>query len=381
MSAIYNPYVRHEKLEILIKCMERVRDESPPAYVEVANLWIEMLKSKNKSTGLYPETFMAMSNRQGGKTYPVTKCLLYAAMDYGLKIGLLCRTKSQIGNHFRGVFGKALDDVLPGWSVKEKICSEMYGLVTVKKEDEVKEIGFVLPLNLASKIKDHSSQVCEADVIFLDEFQSKDSIPDEMDKYDMMHGTIARGAETDGIDYGARYLPTILCSNSLSITNKYMAFFGLMSKIQKNTKMYRGEGISLIRFQNEVVAENQRRTAYYRSKVMTKQALSDIDNAWLNDSDACIGRPEGQSYYMATVIDGNVKYGVHYYYDAGMYYIGRNVDSSSRRTYVLQPGGQLNTATLRTAYIFQELRDAYSQGLVMFADQGLKSLIDKIFIY
>ena len=76
-----------------------------------------------------------------------------------------------------------------------------------------------------------------------------------------------------------------------------------------------------------------------------------------------------------------MKYGVHYYYDAGMYYIGRNVDSSSRRTYVIQPGGQLNTATIRTAYIFQELRDAYSHGLVMFADQGLKSLIDKIYIY
>lgn len=381
MSVLYNPYVRHEKLDVLIQCMERVRDESPPAYKETAGLLVELLKSKNKGTGVFPETFMAMSNRGGGKTYPFAKCLMYAAMDHGFKIGLLCRTKAQMGNHFRGVFGAVLGDVWPEWTVSEKICSQLYGLVTMKKEDEVREIGYVLPLNSAYSLKDHSSKIKDVDVLFLDEFQSVDSIPDEMDKYDTMHVTIARGSDSDGTDYGTRYLPTILCSNSLSITNKYMAFFGLMNKIQKNTRLYRGEGISLLRFKNEVVADNQKRTAYYRSKILTKQSLSDVDNAWLNDSDACIGRPEGQSYYMATVIDGAVKYGVHYYYDAGMYYIGRNIDSNSRRTYVLQPGGQLNTATLKSAYIFQELRDAYSQGLVMFADQGLKALIDKIFIY
>lgn len=380
-SVIYNPYVRHEKLDVLIQCMERVVEESPPAYKETAGLLLNLLKSKNKGTGIYPETFMAMSNRGGGKTYPFTKCLLYAAMDHGFKIGLLCRTKTQMGNHFKGVFGATLDDVFPEWTVSEKICSNMYGLVTLSKEEEVREIGYVLPLNAAGSLKDHSSRIKDCDVLFLDEFQSTDSIPDEMKKYDTMHLTVARGSDTDGNDYGTRYLPTVLCSNSLSITNKYMAFFGLMNKIQKNTKLYRGEGISLLRFKNEIVADNQRRTAYHRSKIHTRQDDSDLDNAWLNDSDACIGKPQGQSYYMATVIDGNVTYGVHYYYEAGMYYIGRNVDKYSRRTYVIQPGGQLNTATIRTAYIFQELRDAYSHGLVMFADQGLKALIDKIYIY
>ena len=118
MTVSYNPEKRSEKLKILIKCMERVVEESPPAYKETAGLLVELLRSRNRATGIYPETFMAMSNRGGGKTYPFTKCLLYAAMDHGFKIGLLCRTKTQMGAHFRGVFGAVLSDVFPEWTLK-----------------------------------------------------------------------------------------------------------------------------------------------------------------------------------------------------------------------------------------------------------------------
>lgn len=376
---VYNPCVRHEKLEILIKCMERVVDESPAAYKDTAGMLLELLKSKNRGTGVYPETFMAMSNRGGGKTYPFTKCLMWAAMKYDFKIGLLCRTKNQLGKYWNGVFGGVLDDVWGEWKCTEKVCSQLYSEVVMEFEEERKKIGYVLPLNSAYGLKNHSSLIKECDVLFMDEFQSPDGVPDEMDKYDTMHITIARGSD-GGVDYGTRYLPTILCSNSLSITNKYMAFFGLMSKIQSNTKLYRGEGISLLRFKNEVVSGNQTRTAYYRSKMKTRQSMSDIDNAWLNDRTACIGKPDGQSYYVATVIDGNVKYGVHFYYESGMYYLGRNIDGGCRNVYVVQPGGELNASVLKNGYVFAELRNSYSHGLCMFSDQALKECMDKIFI-
>lgn len=376
---IYDPCKRHEKLDILIKCMERVVDESPAAYKETAGMLVDLLKSRHKSTGVYPETFMAMSNRGGGKTYPFTKALMLAAMKYDFKIGLLCRTKNQLGKYWNGVFGGVLDDIWGEWKCTEKICSKLYSEVVMECEDERKIVGYVLPLNSAYQLKNHSSLIKDTDVLFMDEFQSPDSVPDEMDKYDTMHITIARGSD-DGVDYGVRYLPTIMASNSLSITNKYMAFFDLMSKIQSNTKLYRGEGISLLRFKNEVVAGNQMRTAYYRSKIKTAQSASDIDNAWLNDNNACIGKPEGQSYYVATVIDGGIRYGVHHYYESGMYYVGRNVDGSCRNVYVLQPGGELNVSVIKTGYVFDMLRNAYSRGLCMFSDQSLKSCMDKLFI-
>lgn len=379
MDLIYNPCIRHEKLEILIKCMQRVVDESPAAYKETAAMLLDLLCSKNKGTGVYPETFMAMSNRGGGKTYPFTKCLMWAAMKYDFKIGLLCRTKNQLGKYWNGVFGGVLDDIWNEWKCEEKVCSKLYSEVIMECEDERKSVGYVLPLNSAYGLKNHSSLIKDCDVLFMDEFQSPDGIPDEMDKYDTMHITIARG-DDGGVDYGARYLPTILCSNSLSITNKYMAFFGLMSKIQSNTKLYRGEGISLLRFKNEVVAENQMRTAYYRSKMKTAQSASDIDNAWLNDNGACVGKPEGKSYYVATVIDGSVRYGVHYYYESGLYYVGRNIDSSCRSVYSTMAGSELNSPVIKTAYVFAQLRAAYSSGTCMFSDQALKECMSKIFL-
>lgn len=379
MSLIYDPTKRHEKLEVMIECMEQVMEESPAAYRETAGLLVSLLKSRHKSTGIYPETFMAMSNRGGGKTYPFTKALMFAAMYHKKKIGLLCRTKNQLGKYWNGVFGGVLDDVFEGWTCREKMCSNLYSEVIMEKEEEKFSVGYVLPLNAAYGLKNHSSALKDIDYLFMDEFQSPDGVPDEMDKYDTMHVTIARGSD-DGIDYGTRYLPTFLCSNSLSITNKYMAFFGLMSKIQANTKLYKGEGISLLRFKNDVVAGNQTRTAYYRSKIKTAQSASDIDNAWLNDNTACIGKPEGRSSYMATVIDGNTKYGVHQYWESGMFYVGRNVDAKCPRVYVLQPGGELNVAAIKTGYIFQSLRDAYSRGLCMFSDQALKACMEKLFI-
>lgn len=379
MDLIYNPCVRHEKLEILIKCMRRVVDEAPPAYKDTAILLVNLLESRHKATGIYPETFMAMSNRGGGKTYPFTKCLMWAAMKYDLKIGLLCRTKNQLGRYWNGVFGGVLDDIWNDWKCTERKCSDLYSEVIMENEEERKVVGYVLPLNSAYGLKNHSSEIKDCDVLFMDEFQSPDSVPDEMDKYDTMHITIARGAD-EGIDYGTRYLPTLMCSNSLSITNKYMAFFGLMNKIQSNTKLYRGEGISLLRFKNKVVAGNQTRTAYYRSKIQTAQSASDIDNAWLNDNGACVGKPSGGSQYVATIIDGNAKYGVHYYYDDHMYYIGRNVDNTCKNTYSTMIGGQLNTPVISTAFVFSQIRNAYRTGVCMFQDQAVKGLMEKLFI-
>lgn len=361
---------RPECLEILIKCMERVVDESPPAFKETAKMELDLLKSYHKSTGLIPETFMAMSNRGGGKTYPFTKAMMWAAMKYDLKIGLLCRTKNQLGSYWNGVFDGPISDIWNEWQCKEKICGELYSEVIIECEEERKNIGYVLPLNSAYGLKNHSSKLRDIDIMFMDEFQSPDSIPGEMDKYDTMHMTIARGGPE-----GVRYLPTILCSNSLSITNIYMAFFGLCDKIQSNTKMYRGEGISLLRFRNDVVADKQMSTGYYRSKVKTKQAESDIDNAWLNDDGACVAKPDGWGigWYQCTIVNGTEKYGVYYYPDMDYYYVGRNVDSTCKSVYAVRPGGVENTALLKRASVFDTMRKYFASGQVRFCDQTMKN--------
>lgn len=384
-KAVYDPYVKPEILEILIKCMRRVVNESPPAYREAAEMMLKLLERPNKS-GMWPETFFAMSNRVGGKTYSFGKCLMYAAMDYEVKIGLYCRKMKKMGKYASGVFQKVVEDCYEGWTMKEKKVSDIYTEIwmykTGEEGEEPKHIGYVLPLNSDSDLKDCSSEISKVEVMLMDEFQSSDSVPDETDKFINIHDTVARGISRDGVNYGVRYLPTIMLSNSLSITNKYLALYHLMDKIQSNTKFYRGEGVSLLRFKNEAVAENQAKTAFHRSIKGANILESNIDNAWLNDSGACVAKPDnwGQSYYVCTVIDGDTKYGVSWYPRSGLYYVNRSIDETDPNVFNITPGGVENVTLLRRTGVFISLRKAYMNGCCRFSDQPLKSVAEKWFL-
>lgn len=386
---VYDPYKKPEILDIMIKCMERVVEESPPVYKEYSAMMLDMLKKPNKQ-GLWPETYFIMSNRVGGKSYSIGKMLLYMAMDYDVKFGLYCRKMKKMGKYARGVFKQVLIDCYPWWEMKEVKVSDIYTEIWMIRrsadeeddETEKKHIGFVMPLNSDSDLKDSSSELAQTEIMFMDEFQSTDSVADETDKYINIHDTVARGVSRDGKNYGVRYLPTILCSNSLSITNKYLALFKLMDKIQSNTKLYRGVGVSLLRFKNENVAGNQMLTAFHQSLAGQKILESNIDNAWLNDNSACVCKPDGwgQSYYMCTIIDGADKYGVSKYPEMGYYYIGRTIDKTDNCVYNISPGGIENVPLLRKTIIFDSLRKAYSAGLCRFSDQAVKNLMEKLWL-
>lgn len=382
---MYDPKKRPEILDILTECMQRVADEAPAVYKEVCLNIIKMLQKCNKS-GIWPETFFVMSNRVGGKTYSVSKMILYAAMSYGVKFGLHCRTMGQLGKFANGVMHRVLEDAFPEWTMSEKVVSKFYSEIWMSRvgEDEVKErvlVGYVLPLNSDSRLKDVSSILSDIEVMFMDEFQSSDSVPEETDKFVNIHHTVARGVSRDGVNYGVRYLPTFMCSNSLSVTNKYLALFDIMGKIQSNTKLYRGPGVSLLRFKNESVAENQRTTAFNMSVGSRSDVVaSNIDNAWLNDNNACVEKPNGwgQSYYICTIISGKDKYGVSYYGDMGYYYVSRSIDKTGT-VYNITPGGVANVPLLRSAIVFGNLREHYGRGLCRFSDQGVKGVMDIIF--
>lgn len=386
---VYDPYVKPYILGVMEECLERVVEESPPVYREYSEMMLNMIRKPNKQ-GLWPETYFIMSNRVGGKTYTIGKTLLRMAMDHDIKIGLYCRKMKKMGKYARGVFKQVMIDCYPLWEMKEVKVSDIYTEIWMVRrsddedldESEKRHIGFVLPLNSDSDLKDSSSELAQIEVMFMDEFQSSDSVADETDKFINIHDTVARGKSRDGNNYGVRYLPTIMCSNSLSITNKYLALFRLMDKIQPNTKLYRGDGVSLLRFKNENVAGNQMKTAFHRSLAGQKILESNIDNAWLNDNNACVAKPDGwgQSYYMCTIIDGDMKYGVSWYPETGYYYIGRTIDKTDTKIYNISPGGVENVPLLRKTNIFEALRRSYANGTCRFSDQAIKCLMEKIWI-
>lgn len=382
MTAVYDPTIKPEILDLIISVMKEVRDESPDTYRSYVEMEIDLL-SKPNSEGIWPEVFMIMANRTGGKTYPFSKALMKLALEHGIKFGLYCRTKSRLGNIANGIFKKVLKDCYPALSMKEKVVSNIYSEITIShsyNEDEEGTddvIGYVLPLNSDSSLKDFNGILCEIDVLFMDEFQSDDEVSNETNKFVNIHMTVARGT-----DQGVRYVPVIMCSNSLSIINKYTMLFGLTMKIQSNTKFLRARGISLLRFQNEKVAENQRMSAFNMAVQDAEIMDSNIDNAWLNDNYACICKPGdwGRSIYSATLIDGKEKYGVRWYPNKGYYYINRSVDASCTAIFNLTVDGIEDIPLIRRTIILDNLRTYYARGAVRFSDIATKAIMSKLFV-
>lgn len=385
MTVKFDPKKKHDILKVIIECLEQILDETPEIYEDTVKDILKLFKMPNKE-GIWPAVYFIMSNRQGGKTYTIAKLLLYMSMYYDKIFALHCHNKNQLGDFANGVMFRVLEDCFPDYHMTEKkIGAWGSRIMMIHKEDHSldKHVGFLLPLRSKKEIKDNSSELSKIDVVFMDEFQSDVNIPNETDNFKDIHASIARGKSPDGINYGVRYVPTIMCSNSLSITNKYLAMFRIMSKIQQNTKFYRGQGVSLLRFKNEGVAEAQRLDPFNMGLDQDDKVLSsNIDNAWLNDNMACVSKPDnwGQGYYVCTIVDGKNKYGVTKYPNMGYYYLSRRIDVTDTCVYNIAPGGVENVPLIRGTIVFDSIRRAYAAGLCRFSDLGIKSLMEKLWL-
>lgn len=344
------------------------------------------LLTKRDRNGLEPGIFAAISNRTGGKTYGIAQVLLKYNQMTGGEIGLICKTQTDLGMIGQGVLGAVLRDKYPSWTLVENVSktkrfSELILRRNLDPEDkdavEERRLGFVFALNAAAKLKDYSSLFVGVDVLFMDEFQGDTYLSKEVDKLILLVGSVARGGEE-----GVRYVPLIMCSNSLSIENPYFVAWGIVSKIQSDTKFYRGDGLVLERFTNEYSAKAQRESAFIRAFSGADMVKCSVDNSWLNDDYSCIAKPEkswGRSVYIATLEEGENRYGVRRY-DNGFFYINRSFDESCPTVYAISVDGVENAPLLRTGAIFQTLIDRFRRGRVRFSDLSVKNLIYKFFI-
>lgn len=381
-NPIYDDKHKWQIIEYLEEGLRHVMEESPPMYRKYVEMMLKLISRPNKA-GVWAEIMFIMSNRTGGKTYSICKALMYIVFKYDVMIGLFCNKMKKMGKIANGIFAKVLEDCYPGVKMTEKNCSDVYTEIWIENgEGEKKHIGFVIPLRSDYELKEVSPLLQCIDVMFMDEFQRDSYIPDEVDKFINIHTTIARGESDDGRNYGVRYLPIIMCSNFLSITNSYLATFGVMKNIQSDTKFYRGDGVSVLMFRNNEVAENQKRSAFNRLASGSSVVESNIDNKWLFDNMACVCKPEdwGVGYYICTIVNGEEKFGVVYYPRMSFYYMRYKVDDTCRDIYNIAPGGVVNVPMLRMSPIFSNLRTAYLAGRLMFQALPLKSFTEKLFM-
>lgn len=370
----------HDKIRY---CLEHLRDV-PEAFKEST----EMLKKwllRPDADGIMPEIYVTMSNRTGGKTYFIAYLLIDLWRRFGVKFALETRTGSELGNVVGGIFSAVMEE-FPGYAIEERIAvNNVYSEIimhydaeeetdnedgestkTVRKSEV---IGYVLVLNASDKIKKFSSEFYDVDVMFMDEFQADRYLPNEVDKWVNIHMSVARGH-----GMASRCVPVIMASNSLTIVNPYFNLWKLESKIQDNTKFYRASGLSILRFVNDAVAAQQSASRFNIACSGNKQLESNITNSWLNDSRACVGKPDkswGLSYYVATFVKGDEKFAMRMY-DNGYVYINRSIDETNNNVFALSIDGVENIECAKRSVPLAVLHKEFLRGRARFSDLSCK---------
>lgn len=342
----------------------------------------KLLNMKDKN-GNIPEIYIAISNRGAGKTYGFAKYILSQYLDNDdYEVGIFTQCKQDLGNVAKGIFNAVLRDIYPDLKIKEVIernnsFSTIYlETPTGEKDDKGNAIyktnifGYVLPLNSAPKLKEISSKFIDIKIMFFDEFQSPYIKSRDVDNFIDIHMTVARGGETP-----ARYVPVILSSNSLSINNPFFEAMGINTKIQSDTKFYKGDGFVLERFINEDVAKAQKESGFNKAFKNNRKLLSNVDNAWLNDNYTNVCKPStewGRSFYICTLINGSEKFGIRSYVNTYNWYISRNIDKQCQNIYSLTSASEATAPLLNTSTLLTTLKSKYYKANLKFSDLSLK---------
>lgn len=332
-----------------------------------------------------PIIFIVCSKVRGpGKTYSFTQLLMKKLVDNGQKFILLCRLKDNLGYVAEGIFKAVLRQEYPNMIMYEQKVGHLYSNVFVDvkkgKEKETIHAGYVIPLNSASGIKQVSGMFTDADAIFFDEFQpmsKKEYVADEVTKFKTIWESVARGNGQT-----CRYLPVYMCSNTIDRYNPYFVALGLVSKLQDNTRLFRGNGFVYQQATNEnaVKAHKEHGIAAILSTGHNDDYAD--DSTWSNDCKAAICKPDGwgRPTYFTTICYDDHEYGVKYYSDVGIYYIDRTPDKKHPFRFCLTLDGEKNLPLLKTSAIAKILRDAIEGGCVRYKDNGCRNMAMEMII-
>lgn len=351
------------------------------------------------ATGQKPELFFAVSPGRGpGKTFSFSKWCIEGWRYYGKKFALICRNKTEVGGTYSaGVLDGYLKKMHPDWTITEKtksggLYSEIWTRIAAKpaegeNPDEPEEnvhIGYLLPISMAGKLKNYSSTLCDIRRMFMDEFMTDPPIkPKEVQAFINLHESLARGGDPDTEEgvyengYFVPYIPVVLASNSLTIQNEFFRSVGLTSKIQPNTKFFKGDGYVFQKVESDNITEIRMKSGFNRAFANNAELRYAKDNSWVNDDYNLVRKPDeswGRSEYVGTLIQDEEEFGIRCYASIGIYYINRSVDKKHPTIY--STGACMeNISIIQTGELYITLRNNLFRGQVFFSDLSVKTSI------
>lgn len=342
--------------------------------------------SKKDAKGLDPEIYIVCSRtRSAGKTFSFTKKLFEDFLDTQGKFVIFCRNKLELGSVAEGMFKGMLEVYHPEYTMSEH--TQMKGIysniiITSGQGDQAikQHCGYVIPLASSDNIKRISSLFVDAVQGFFDEFQPESKITylaDEVNRFLSIVTSIARGGGTT-----RRRFPIYFCSNSISVNNPYFIALGLNKRIRPDTKWVKGDGYVFQKVENNLIIDEHANAGINRA-FKSNKSIDFADNSWMNDNYTCIEKPNnwGRAMYYCTIIDGNYTYGVNYYPEVELYFVGNRYDKSSGLVFNIKYDNmEPNVPLIRGSMYMQTLKSAMERGVVRFQNITAKESFMDLFI-
>ena len=345
--------------------------------MSIYNLNMKRILKETDSEGNTPAFYILVSTGRGvGKTYSVVRYLFEYAIKTDRKFIILTRTKGSLGGVAEGMFKAYLEDNYPqGILTETNKMHSTYATIDFQFdiESEKINIGYVLPLNGATSIKNISSTFVDADFVYLDEFIPEfttEGIPYEFEKLDSIMGSIMRGGGTS-----ARHVPVILTANAIRIYNPYFIALGLVGKIQPETKIFRSPGLFYQRIENKVIKEQQQLSAYGKATAHNSNSNFNREE-FSSDELSAICKPDGwgHSEYRLTLIVNGKKYAIRYYPNVRIMYVDSNVDETFKVVYRLDDSGNIDVPKLKSSYLWDWVETRLKRGEGRFSDYVARSI-------
>lgn len=321
--------------------------------------------------GNVPEILLVDGNRTGGKTTGFSRLLVNDFLTNGKKFFLVYRYKNELSDVADAFFKDIRGLFFPEHEMTAKGHAKgaFYELFIDKKS-----CGYASALSMVGKLKRYSHIFSDVENMFFDEYQDEAGVylPDEVNKLLSLHTTIARGQ-----GQAVRFVPVYMCSNSISIFNPYYIALGITSKINSNTKVFRGSGFVLLRLTIKDVAEAQKGSAFNRAFASASYLSSSVDNAFLNDDSFNVEKrvPAGRvlfGFFCAGAFYTAIEQGQEFY-------IRKGGDQNTRTRYgVRETDRGSGVVSIRSGPYLLYMRRAYENALIFFDSTETKRAFQQL---
>lgn len=335
------------------------------------------LLSLKDINGKLPEIYISTDLRSSGKTTYFNRLCVNKFKKNGSKFGLLYRFNYEMD----GVADKFFKDIRELFFPNDTMTSKTreHGKFVELFLNNV-SCGYAIPINAADTLKKCSHYFSDIDRLLFDEFQSETNhyCPDEVRRFQSIHVSIARGQGSH-----TRYVPVYMISNTVSLLNPYFTALGISHKIQKTTKILRGNGYVLQQGFNESASVAQLESGFNRAFVSSNYNSYSAQGVYLNDNMSFIERPVGKNRYLLTLRYKGCDYGVREYGDIGVLYVSRNADCTFPvKISVTTDDMNINYVMLRNnAMIISNLRYFFDNGCFRFENLECKECLMKCLSY